>query len=94
MAPAFGVFDPSPLIRHLELTLTPSFNLCPERDEPFQLVKVTDAVIASELGVTRRTVRRWRHGTRLTPRDADRYAVGVGLHPCLLWPEWYGDDAA
>jgi len=50
---------------------------------------MTDREIAEELGVSIRTVQGWRSGRqRLTRTRADELAIGLGLHPVLLWPEW------
>lgn len=50
-------------------------------------------VAALRLGVTRRTIHRWRH-FGLSPWQADRMAVRLGSHPALIWPEWLYDVAA
>lgn len=44
-------------------------------------------VLADLLGVPAKSVYRWReHGI---PLDfADRAALALGLHACLIWPEW------
>ena len=46
--------------------------------------------IASLCGVARETVYRWRDGTTttITPGDADRMAIRMGMHPAEIW----GDD--
>lgn len=44
--------------------------------------------IAALLGVSKRVVSRWRHdGIRWSL--ADQAAVALGLHPALVWPDWY-----
>jgi hypothetical protein len=56
------------------------------------------AVIAARLGVSERTVRRWlgpsdrwRHRPGLSVRQADRYALMVGLMPWQVWSDWWDD---
>ncbi len=46
---------------------------------------------ASRLGVTRRQLYRFLD-EGLTERFADHLAVRLGLHPALIWPEWFGED--
>lgn len=48
--------------------------------------------LACLLGCSPRTVTRWRAAGRLCAFDADRYAVRLGLHPCLIWPDWFTDE--
>lgn len=49
-----------------------------------------DAEIAEACGVTRHAVAKWRHHGRMSQWTADRVAVALGLHPCLLWgDEWW-----
>lgn len=43
--------------------------------------------LAHRLGVTRRTVQRWRT-TGLTDVSADHAAVRLGAHPLEIWPDW------
>ena len=43
---------------------------------------------AVQLGVTRRTISRLR-SRRLTVAQADFYAVRAGLHPAMVWPDWW-----
>lgn len=66
-------FDPHPLIAAAKV-------MRPEAD---------DGELAVMLGVERRTIQRWRHqGVTLTLWDADRFAIHLGTHPLLVWPEW------
>ena len=52
-----------------------------------------DRDTADILGVGVHTVRSWRTGRRrIKATAADRLAVGLGLHPAELWPEWWGTD--
>lgn len=46
----------------------------------------------SELtGINRRTLCRWtREGIDFL--NADRIAVAIGLHPSLIWPEWFDQE--
>lgn len=48
--------------------------------------------LAELLGVTERTIRRYRnHG--LTSRQADHYAIHLAhMHPCQLWAHWFNDE--
>lgn len=75
-------FDPSPLLRQVELTTNPSV-------EKFGRGKVTDVQVAEVLGVQRRQVTRWRQGQQLNARNAERLAERIGFLPCELWPSWY-----
>jgi hypothetical protein len=44
-----------------------------------------DHVLARRLGVTPRSVQRWRHGAGIRIWLADRLAVRLGLHPVEVW---------
>ncbi len=47
------------------------------------------AALALRLGVTRRTVNRWRRAGAVPARHADTVAVRLGHHPAEIWPtEW------
>lgn len=47
------------------------------------------AVLAQQLGVTRRTVHRWRRTGVIPAHQVDRAAVALGHHPAEIWPtEW------
>lgn len=49
----------------------------------------SDSEFAQDLGVTRRTVVRWRTGaTGINSITADRVACSIGHHPLELWPNW------
>ncbi len=48
----------------------------------------SDRNLADLLGVTRRAVVRWRHAG-IPIYSADRAAVALGVHPSLIWPEWW-----
>lgn len=41
-------------------------------------------VLAERLGVSRRTIVRWRQGGRIG--DPDRVATAMGRHPSEIWP--------
>ncbi len=63
------------------------------RFDPCALLDLTpgdsDVDKARELGVSYRTVMRWRHnGHRLNPWAADRLAVTIGRHPAEVWPDY------
>jgi hypothetical protein len=47
--------------------------------------------LAERIHVERRTVSRHRAAGWLTPWTADRYAVALGLHPAVVWPNWYDE---
>lgn len=49
------------------------------------------ALLADLLGVSYSTMQR-RQRTGLDPYEADRAAHAVGLHPALLWPDWFAAD--
>lgn len=44
---------------------------------------------AEMCGVSDRTVIRWRRGSRLQETTADAVAVSLGLHPSLIWTDWW-----
>lgn len=48
----------------------------------------TDRDIAARLGVSQKTVFRWRHGAPVRIWLADECAVRIGAHPAELWPDW------
>lgn len=47
----------------------------------------TGEAIAGKLGVTRRTIERWKSGGNVDPKLADALAVKAGTHAFVLWPE-------
>lgn len=47
--------------------------------------------IAEILGVADRTISRWTNGQRISETVADRVAIKLGTHPCLIWPEWWAN---
>jgi hypothetical protein len=51
----------------------------------------TDARIARFTLVERYTVLRWRKQGALSNVQADRAAIGLGVNPSSIWPQW-GDD--
>jgi len=54
-----------------------------------------DYSIAQRLGVDRQQVYRWRNGKcQLDTWTADRLAIRIGSHPCLIWGQQWWDDAA
>ena len=50
---------------------------------------VDDTAIAVLLGVSRRSIAVWRRRGDLGLGLADRLACRLGLHPSLIWPEWW-----
>ena len=50
-------------------------------------VCITVEGIAERLGVTARSIHRWRQ-TGLDENMADRLAIAAGLHPELVWDDW------
>lgn len=92
MALNSGRFDPTPLLRHLELTIPAPAGKFGDTGVFTSLrldARPIDDDIADAIGVNRRTIQRWRHGAFLTIPQADRVACRLGLHPCLLWSDWY-----
>lgn len=50
---------------------------------------VSPARLAEAVGVTARTVHRWKAKGRVIPiNSCDRLAINLGWHPCVIWPEW------
>lgn len=47
-----------------------------------------DHQLAGAVGVTRRTISRWRRRGGLTFDQADQVAIAAHLHPTLIWPHW------
>lgn len=45
---------------------------------------LSDVALAEMVGVTRRTVQRWKH-SGLHPEMAERAAESLGEHPALIW---------
>lgn len=54
----------------------------------------TDGLMAEMLGCHRRQVWEWRHRGSLTTLWADRAAIALGLHPALIWTDWYSEGVA
>lgn len=54
----------------------------------------TDRAMADTLGVGQSTVREWRRRGAITSRQADRAAITLGLHPALIWDDWYSEAAS
>lgn len=51
--------------------------------------RATARDIALYIGVSPRTIRRWRRRGYIRAVDADTICVRLGLHPAELWPhEW------
>lgn len=64
----------------------------PLADLEAHLNPTSTAALAQRLGVSARTVWRWR-ASGLNPTQADRAAIAAGLHPANIWPNWW-DNAA
>ena len=47
--------------------------------------------IAAIIGVADRTISRWAAGQDIPEAAADRAAIALGTHPCLIWPEWWAN---
>lgn len=54
----------------------------------------THGAVAEILGVADRTVSRWRNGQQVAEATADKVAIHLGYHPCLLWAEWWANCPA
>ena len=82
-----------PIHRQTRLPFEPVARLVPtSADEHRRGAPVRSArQIADYLGVSTRRVYRWRReGIRYY--DADRVALALGLHPLLVWPDYYDTD--
>ena len=64
----------------------------PFRDLEARLGDGATQVIADRLGVSTRTVWRWRT-SGLTTEQADRAAVAAGWHPGTIWDTWWSTAA-
>ena len=64
----------------------------PLADLEAHLGQGSTTTVAQRLGVTTRTVWRWR-SAGLTELQADRAAIAAGLHPGTVWDTWW-DTAA
>ena len=49
---------------------------------------MSDKEISDQVGVTRKTVGRWRHGANVAAFVTDDVAIALGAHPLELWPDW------
>jgi hypothetical protein len=49
--------------------------------------------IARRLDVTKTTVYRWRRTNRIPLHHADRFAIRLGTHPLLIWPDLHNNAA-
>lgn len=45
-------------------------------------------LLAFRLGITRQAIQRLAR-TGLSDRQADHYAIAIGIHPGFIWPEWW-----
>ncbi len=71
------------------MTATTRFSIA---DLEAHLGPESTAMIARSLGVSTRTVWRWR-STGLTELQADRAAIAAGLHPGTVWDTWWAAAA-
>lgn len=66
------------------LPIEPLLLLCAARHE-ITVEQLGDAQVAAMCSVDVRTVNRWRTDRRLTVLSADRVAIGMGMHPAVVW---------
>jgi hypothetical protein len=52
---------------------------------------ISDVEISAMLGCNRATLGRLRVEGWIDMYTADRWAVRLGLHPLLIWPDFHGD---
>jgi hypothetical protein len=71
------------------LPFAPLRLICERRHRGWDNAHLTHITKTAEvLGVSREVVHRWeRHGVPMV--TADRAAVSLGLHPGMIWPEWW-----
>ncbi len=71
------------------LPVEPLRMICERRHRGKQ-VSHTHVVIMSEvLGIAEGTIHRWYQDGGVPMVTADRAAVSLGLHPGLIWDEWW-----
>lgn len=71
------------------LPLEPLLRLCAIRHE-ITVEEIADSQVAAMCSVDVRTVNRWRAERRLNVISADRVAIGMGMHPALIWgANWF-----
>lgn len=87
------MFDPAPL-----LALFPDEPSRPDanawRKRHGRPAPGTVLAIGEACGVPHETITRWRHGRRITWSTADRVCISIGIHPGLVWPEWFDVEGA
>ena len=49
--------------------------------------------IADRCGFDRTTPIKWERRGWLSITQADRAAIGLGVHPCEIWPHWFATCA-
>jgi hypothetical protein len=55
----------------------------------FDAAKTTQVFeLAYLTGIPARTIHRWMHAG-ISDHQADRAAIALGLHPSLIWTEWF-----
>jgi transcriptional regulator with XRE-family HTH domain len=81
-------FDPKPLMDIARLKLgEDGWN-----DNKRDVVESVDCHrrIAELCGVSTGAVNRWAAGSRrMSSESADKAAIHLGLHPCLIWDDWW-----
>lgn len=79
----------SPLYR-VRLPLEPLQTICERRHRGKDTAQLGHLALMSEaLGVSRQTIFRWYQKGGVPMVQADRCAVSLGLHPGLIWREWW-----
>lgn len=56
--------------------------------EPVWVFVASALELSRRSGADPREIQRWKKSGSIPDRWADRVAVGLGLHPAELWPEW------
>ena len=79
----------SPLYR-VRLPLEPLQTICEGRHRGKDNSQFSHVALMSEvLGVSCETIYRWYRAGGVTMNQADRCAISLGLHPGLIWREWW-----
>lgn len=81
------LFDPQPVLELARLKLGDD-GWRPDGTRDDASIVVGSPRLADICGVSQRTVHRWRAGGRMNHYTADRVAIRLGLHPCLIWDDW------
>jgi hypothetical protein len=77
------------------MPICPGGHRCPHELPRYDAMPIirrfeSPSTAAAILEVAVRSVHRWI-ATGLTPIQADRLAIRVGLHPCDVWSSWFDD---